>query len=476
MYRCVGGALAGFYTMSTPSSASAPEVDLARVLDEGGWSPFQKLLLVFAALAFAVDGLANQVLGLAIPALLQDWSEPREAFAPVAAMGLVGVTFGTVLGGMFGDRFGRRIGLTGSVLFFGAMTAASAFVNDVETLAVLRLFDGLGIGGAIPNGAALISEFTPSRRRSLAISLGMVFIPVGGLLSGVIGGFALPTVGWRGLFLIAGALPMVLGLVFMVALPESPRFLARKPERRAELMKLLVRCGQRVAADSVFTEDQAHRGRTRLGVLFDRQTLPSTLALWSAFFFCLLASYAMFSWIPTMLSGEGFSLAATSAGITAFHLGGVVGGVVGGWLIGRYGSKSSVIGLAAGCVVGALALGLMPFDPALGLTWVALALVIEGFFIAGLHAGVYTLAAFIYPPFVRATGVGAASAAGRIGAVLSSFTGVITLRMGGSSSYFIVIAGTAAIAMLSVALIRQHIPGNPPSRSGPSPTPERAPA
>jgi AAHS family 4-hydroxybenzoate transporter-like MFS transporter len=460
--------------MSTPLPASA--VDLARALDEGHWSPFQKLLLLFAALAFAVDGLANQVLGLAIPALIQDWSEPREAFAPVAAMGLVGVTFGTVLGGMFGDRFGRKIGLTGSVLFFGAMTLASAFANDVETLAVLRLFDGLGIGGAIPNGAALISEFTPARRRSLAISLGMVFIPVGGLLSGVIGSFALPTVGWRGLFLIAGVLPIALGVVFVFALPESPRFLARKPERGAELLKLLGRCGLRFAPQCVFIEDQTHHGRTRLSLLFDAQTLPSTLALWSAFFFCLLASYTMFSWIPTMLSSEGFSLAATSTGITAFHLGGVVGGVIGGWLIGRYGSRFAVVGLAAGCVVGALVLGLMPFDPALGLTWVALALVIEGFFIAGLHAGVYTLAAFIYPPLVRATGVGAASAAGRIGAVLSSFTGVITLRMGGSSSYFIVIAGTAAIAMISIALIRQHIPGSPPSRSGPSPTPQRAPA
>jgi MFS transporter, AAHS family, 4-hydroxybenzoate transporter len=460
--------------MSIPSSAAA--VDLARVLDEGRWSGFQKLLLAFAALAFAVDGLANQVLGLAIPALVQDWRAPREAFAPVAALGLVGVTFGTVLGGMIGDRFGRRIGLTGSVLFFGAMTAASAFANDVPTLAVLRLFDGLGIGGAIPNGAALISEFTPARRRSLAISLGMVFIPVGGLLSGVIGTLVLPTLGWRGLFLIAGVLPIVLGAVFMYALPESPRFLARRPERRAELMKVLGWCGHRFSTDCAFIEEQSLQGRTRLSVLFDKQTLQSTVALWSAFFFCLLASYTMFSWIPTMLSSEGFSLAATSAGATAFHFGGVAGGVIGGWLIGRYGSKTTVVGLAAGCVAGALALGLLSFDPAQGLTWVVIALIVEGFFIAGLHAGVYTLAAFIYPPYVRATGVGAASAAGRIGAVLSSFTGVITLQMGGASRYFIVIAGTAAIAMISVALIRQHIPGSTPAPHGPPPSPQRAPA
>ena len=459
--------------MSTASSASS--VDLARALDEGHWSPFQKLLLAFAALAFAVDGLANQVIGLAIPALVQDWQVQPKAFSPVQALSLAGVAFGTVLGGLLGDRLGRRVGLIGSVLFFGAMTVASAFVQDVPTLALLRFFDGLGIGGAIPNGAALISEFTPQRRRAVAISLGMVFIPVGGLLSGLIGKWALPAVGWQGLFMIAGALPIVLGIVFLFALPESPRFLSRKPERRAELVKLLARCGQHFGTDCVFTEERAHEGRTRLALLFDPRTLRSTLALWSAFFFCLLASYTMFSWIPTLLASAGFSLADASSGTASFHFGGIVGGVVSGWLIGHYGSKRAVIALAGGCVLGALMLGLMHFDPAQGLTWVALALIVEGFFIAGLHTGVYTLAAYIYPPFVRATGVGAASAAGRIGAVVSAYTGVITLQLGGASSYFIVIAGTAAIAMISIALIKQHIPGSAPS-DGPAPTPQRAPA
>src|SRR5579872_2037076 len=97
-------------------SRPAPAVtDLNRLLDEATWSPVHKRVLALAALAFAADGLANQTLGLALPALIHDWGTPREAFAPVAALGLIGVALGTVLGGVAGDRLGRRAGLIGSV-------------------------------------------------------------------------------------------------------------------------------------------------------------------------------------------------------------------------------------------------------------------------------------------------------------------------------------------------------------------------
>jgi AAHS family 4-hydroxybenzoate transporter-like MFS transporter len=442
--------------MSMPGAAVP--IDLGRMLDEAPWSAFQKRLLVFAALAFGVDGMANQVLGLAIPALLRDWGASRAAFAPVAALGLIGVAVGAALGGMLGDRFGRRAGLIGSVLLFGIMTTGTAFVDGITSLTCLRLLAGLGIGGAIPNGAALISEFTPVHRRSLAIALGMVFIPVGGLLAGIVATAVLPAFGWRGLFLVAGALPLLLALVFAFVLPESPRFLARSNADHAKLRVILERCGQRLELGAVFAEQTLSRGRTRLNVLFGSELFADTLALWSGFFFCLLASYTMFSWIPTMLAGQGFGVSMTSLGMTAFNLGGVIGGVAGGWLIGRLGSRISVLGLGAGCVVGALGLGLLPLEPQHGVFRIITLLVIEGFFIAGLHNGLYTLAACIYPTFARATGVGAAASVGRIGAVLSSYTGIITLELAGASGYFILIAAACGVSVISVALIRHHIP------------------
>jgi MFS transporter, AAHS family, 4-hydroxybenzoate transporter len=460
--------------MSTPPSAQG--LDIGRVLDEGAWSAFQKGVLLLAALAFAADGLANQVLGLAIPALIGDWHVHKEAFAPVAALGLVGVAVGTALGGIAGDRFGRRWGLIGSTLLFGVMTAVSAFVSNIDELLLVRLLAGLGIGGAIPNGAALIAEFTPLRHRSVAIAIGMVFIPVGGFLSGVLGAALLPPFGWRGFFLVGGLGPTLLAFVFAFVLPESPRVLVRRPHRRSELLALLTRCGYAIETNQPFMDEQASHRQSQLGTLFGPGMLGNTLALWVGFFFCLLASYTMFSWVPTVLASQGFSLAMTSIGTTSFHVGGMIGGLAGGWLIARLGSRIAVVGLAAGCVFGALVLGFLPTGAEHGAAHIVAALIVEGFFIAGLHTGLYTLAAVSYPAFVRASGIGAAAAVGRIGAVASSYTGVITLELGGSASYFIVIAGAAAVALAAVAMITQHIPrrDRTPPAAGDAPRHARA--
>ncbi|MBN9517505.1 MFS transporter, partial [bacterium] len=93
--------------------------DLTQAIDAAAWSGYQKLVLVFLALVFAVDGLANQSLGIALPALIADWGTERAAFAPVTAMNLAGVAIGSVVGGLIGDRIGRRWALISAILLFG---------------------------------------------------------------------------------------------------------------------------------------------------------------------------------------------------------------------------------------------------------------------------------------------------------------------------------------------------------------------
>src|SRR4030095_6141026 len=83
-------------------------VDVGAILDEGQWSAYQKFLVFVTALAIILDGLDNQVLGSAIPALMREWSVPRPAFVPVQTSGMVGMMIGGFIGGYLGDRMGRR--------------------------------------------------------------------------------------------------------------------------------------------------------------------------------------------------------------------------------------------------------------------------------------------------------------------------------------------------------------------------------
>src|SRR5437773_534083 len=87
-------------------------VDIGAVLDEGEWSGYQKLLVLGTALAIILDGLDNQVLGAAVPALMREWSLPRPAFASVLASGMLGMMGAEIL-----PRYGwRTLFLVGGIV------------------------------------------------------------------------------------------------------------------------------------------------------------------------------------------------------------------------------------------------------------------------------------------------------------------------------------------------------------------------
>ena len=172
-------------------------VDVASVLDEGRWSGYQKLLIVGTALAIVLDGMDNQLLGNVIPALMREWSRPRAAFTAVLSLAPLGMMIGGAAGGMLGDRIGRRTALLCSVLAFSVPTLAIATVDGVVMLGVFRFLAGLGLGGAMPNAAALASEYVPRRQRPFAVTLTIVCIPLGGTLAALLAGQVLPHYGWR---------------------------------------------------------------------------------------------------------------------------------------------------------------------------------------------------------------------------------------------------------------------------------------
>ena len=67
---------------------------------------------------------------------------------------------------------------------------------------------GAGLGGAIPNAAALAAEFAPRRVRPIAVTLVIVCVPLAAV-PGCSGVRLLPQLGWRGLFVIGGLVPVI---------------------------------------------------------------------------------------------------------------------------------------------------------------------------------------------------------------------------------------------------------------------------
>jgi AAHS family 4-hydroxybenzoate transporter-like MFS transporter len=436
---------------------SAP-VDIGNLLDEGAWTGYQRWLVALTAATIIFDGADNQLLGAALPMIMREWGLARAAFAPALAAGLFGMMVGGALAGASGDRVGRTRALIASVLVFGVATALAGLTGSVVGLSLLRFTAGLGLGGALPNAAALAVEFVPRRRRTIAVTLTIVCVPLGATLAAVFALRILPTLGWRALFIIGGAVPVVVAAVLTGLLPESPRYLASREERAPELHGLMRRMGHQFDESVTFVDGTDRSDAGGFGALLSPEYRRDTIALWCAFLSCLLGVYLGFNWIPAMLTGAGLPPTMGGTGLTANNLGGVIGAIGGALFFGRVGSRRVMLTLAAAAIVSSVGTAWIPFSGSHPALLMIGPIAVVGTFTNASQTALYALAAQVYPTRMRATGLGAAVAIGRIGAVLSSYAGAAALDRGGPRAFFLLTAVAMAAVLASLASMTRHIP------------------
>ncbi len=399
------------------------------------------IILVLCGLAIILDGFDNQLLGIVIPALGEEFGQTRAAFVPVAAASLLAMSIGTILIGIAGDRIGRRPALIGSVFLFGVGTLASAFADGLFLFGSLRALAALGLGGAMPNATALLAEYASARHRSLMVTVGIVCVPVGGVIAGLLAAYILPSHGWRMLLGLGGVLPLAAALLMLAWLPEAPNFRAR--------------------AKGAIADQDARRPLPRalpLAGIFAPGMRRDALSLWTAFFFCLLAVYAVFSWMTTLLVQEGFGIAVASSGLAAFNFGGVFGALVGATTMDRFGSRRPMTSAAVGGAIFSGLSAVVIISPCATPFLIIAALAVQGMFVTALQIMLFALAAGIYGDDDRTTGVGAALGVGRLGAVVSALAGSLALGFG-SAVFMALIAAAMCLSALALAVLRRHFAG-----------------
>lgn len=409
-------------------------------------------VVMLIALTVVLDGLDNQMLGLAAPALLHEWGLERSILGGIFALGFVGMALGTLLAGQIGDQHGRRVALLLGVALFGAATLVTGYAGAVWHLALLKALAGVGLGGVPGTAAAMIAEFTTARWRSLAVTFGVVCVSIGGILGGGMAATLLPLLGWRWLFWASGALTMVVALILLRCLPESPGFMARDANRRDELVRLLRRLGEISAAPP----PRAAAALPPLGELLKGDLARSTMGLSAAMLSGMFLIYLMFNWAPMLLSAQGFSLRETSLGLTWFNMGGTAGAMLAALAIMRVGSQLT-LPLMAG--LGALVCALLASVPMLLAghgAGVMIALALLGMTASAAQSAMFALGAHAFPLPLRARGMGLMGAAGRIGALASAFAG--SWLVVGRTGFFATLGALMVVNMASFLAVRGHIP------------------
>lgn len=157
---------------------------------------------------------------------------------------LWGTLAGALFAGKLGDTFGSRDMLRVLACCYIVAGVGGALASDWTMFVALRFLCGLAIGGSSVLAPVYITEIAPARRRGLLVGLFQLTIVVGILLAycsnAALAALVTGPDAWRWKLGVS-AVPAIVFLVLLFAIPNSPRWLiarGREPEARAALTRI----------------------------------------------------------------------------------------------------------------------------------------------------------------------------------------------------------------------------------------------
>ncbi|SMB48207.1 Gallate transporter [Serratia proteamaculans] len=434
---------------------------ISEIIDNAKISPYQILILSLCFLIVLLDGFDTAVIGYIAPALREEWSLLPAQLSPAFGAGLLGLLIGSLIFGPVADAIGRKRVLLVSILIFGGGTLASAYTYSIESLTLLRLITGIGLGGAMPTCITLSSEYSPARRRMIMVTLSWSGFTAGLALGGLLAGQIIPAFGWRGVLMLGGIVPLLLLPLLAWQMPESVRFMTSSPKYADSLRQVVERITGKSWADvAIIDDERPTQVRSPISHLFIEGRAVRTLLLWAAFFCSLFVFYQLTSWLPSILKDGGYDIVHASRIGAMVPLGGTLGAILMALLMDRVGPYRV---LALSYLGAALVVGATGYSMGDVYTLAATVFLI-GFGVAGAQNGLNLVSATIYPTAARVTGVSWAMASGRFGSIVGSMLGAWMIAAAGSSEVFFiwlalpVLVGSAAIFLLYRLSLNRRAP------------------
>lgn len=403
----------------------ASRINIREFLDDRPIGAFQWKMLAICFVILILDGFDIVAMGFIAPALVDDWGISREALGPVMSAGLFGLAIGALTGGPLADRFGRRNVIIGSVFFFGVMSLASGWAPNITILAILRFLTGLGLGASQPNAGTLIAEYAPKRRRALFVTVVYCGFTIGAAAGGFLAADLMALYGWHSILIVGGIVPILFALILIPILPESARFLALHPKRKAALVKIINKIAPESAdlSTEFIADDKVPAARNSIKLIVSKPHVTVTTLLWIGLFMNMLTVYLLNSWLPIMIKDEGFSLSDAAFVGAMMQVGGTMGNILLGWEMDRWNPHRVMCVTLLGAVAVALLIGTQGH----GVNALTLLILLMGFFINSANTGWVALAASYYPTEMRATGTSWMTGVGRFGAIFGASVGAIIL-------------------------------------------------
>lgn len=376
---------------------------------------FHKKLLLLCGIGWLFDSLDVGILTFVLTALKRDWHLTPSVLGIIASSGFLGMFIGALVSGTLSDRYGRKKIFQTTLLIYSIGTFFNALAWNLTSLIILRLIVGIGLGGELPVVSSLLSEFVPKDHRGKFLVILESFWAFGWIFAALIAFLVIPKMGWRVAFLIGG-FPALYIAILRRLLPESPRWLEdRGKEREAEeiIASLETAAGEKVKPPPELKEEISPTP-ARKSELFEREYLKRTLMLWILWFTLVFGYYGIFVWLPTLLYRSGYSMVKSFGYVLLMTLSQVPGYYSAAFLIDKWGRKKV---LSLYLILSAIFALLYGYSHTTSQVLIAGSLI--SFFNLGAWGAVYAYTPELYPTRLRGTGVGTASAIGRLGGILA---------------------------------------------------------
>jgi len=406
-------------------------------------------------------GWSNAIGGLILALLKQIGWTDNTTTAIFTSLTTAGMFFGALLGGVVGDRIGRRKSYMLFVALHILTMVIGALSPNMTFFIVVRFFMGFALGGLLTILFASWTEYVPSRDRgswsARASFVGNWSYPIASLIASFLGPIVAPQLNWRIQLLIPAALSFIVLVVVWRVFPESPRWLESKG-RYAEANELLDQIeitvekstGKKLEPAPEATEDLSVQGvQIPYSALF-KGTLLKRVILGS---FVLIAmnvvQYTLINWLPTMLLQQGINLQDSVVLNTMSMFGAPVGIFIAVFIIERFPRKVFGVGLLVIVAV----LGYI-YSMQTSLVWLS----ILGFFLITFVYMYVCFASAVYVPEIWPTaaklrGAGLANAVGRVSGIAAPFAVASLLTSSGMPGVFIFLGATAVVSAVVILVL-----------------------
>ena len=434
------------------------EVDLLRRLERLPFSRVHMRLLVQGGLGYTFDAADGAIVAFILPAVAVAFHLQNAQLGLLGSALLIGYLFGAFFAGTLGDLIGRKRVMLYALGIYTIASLIAALSPGWQFLFAFRVLAGFGTGAEAAIIAPFLSEFVPGKYRGRYVGALAGFFSFGFVLAALLGYFVVTASpeGWR---IVQGltALPILLVLWWRRSIPESPRWLLRRG-RQEEATQVVQRFEAEVERSTrrplpSLEGISVPQVRDVRGGSFVRNIVAiwgpgiarSTLMLWVLWFAITFSYYGFFTWIPTLLVKLGFTVTKSFTYSIIIYLAQIPGYYSAAFMSEKLDRKWTIVvymvlgGIAALLLSGARSAGLITLYG----FWLS-------FFMNGTYAAIYSYTPEVYPTGFRATGMGLASAFGRVGGILAPLIIGFTFARIGFGGVFTITTIVLLIGALTV--------------------------